>query len=229
MGLDAILRERYKHDKTHDRHDKAEKLIMATRIFTVKSLKVAKVRVADNLAGDYKPQPYHLVRHDDHLTVYVDAEVSVETMEVELAREMALWLAKRLRLRSEMLLQNIILIDPSRIEALMMREGFAMRPDGKEYFSTFLGAQTIKHQVPKIRNMVKDNVNVQFGLIFLMQEWFGLDNNAIGLHSLVCVQEVTDRPEETIFTVGKVDAVTEDEKKVRNKKFRGLPLRTLSS
>ena len=50
-----------------------------------------------------------------------------------------------------------------------------------------------------------------------MQGWFGLDNNAIGLHSLVCVQEVTDRPEETIFTVGKVDAVTEDEKKVRHK------------
>ena len=149
MGLDAILREHYKHDKTHDRHDKAEKLIMATRIFTVKSLKVAKVRVADNLAGDYKPQPYHLVRHDDHLTVYVDAEVSVETMELELAREMALWLAKRLKLRSEMMLQNILLIDPSRIEAFMTKAGFVIRTDDREYFSTFLGAQTIKHQVQR--------------------------------------------------------------------------------
>lgn len=63
---------------------------------------------------------------------------------------------------------------------------------------------------------MKENVNVQFGLFF-MQEWFGLDNNAIGLHSFVCVQEVTDRPEDTIFTVGKVDAVTEDKKKVRYK------------
>ena len=150
MGLDAILRERYKLDETHDRHDKAEKLIMATRIFTVKSLKVAKVRVADNFAGEYKPQPYHLVSHDGHLTVYVDAEVSVETMEVELAREMALWLAEPLKLRAEMLqniLQNILLIDPSRIEAFMTKVGFAMRPDDREYFSTFLGAQTIKHQV----------------------------------------------------------------------------------
>ena len=50
-----------------------------------------------------------------------------------------------------------------------------------------------------------------------MQDCFGLDDNAIGLHSLVCVQEVTDRPEDTVFTVGKVEAVTEDEKKVRHK------------
>ena len=51
-----------------------------------------------------------------------------------------------------------------------------------------------------------------------MQDWFGLDNNAVGLHSLVCVQEVTDRPEDTIFTIEKVEAVKEDEKKVAHKR-----------
>ena len=151
MGLDPILTERYKHLSTSDRRDGAENLIMATRIYTVKSLKVAKVKVAVNLVGNYKPQPYHLVDHDSHLGVFVDAEISELTMEVELARDVAEWFARRLKLRPEIRehLQNILLIDPSRIEAFMTKVGFAMRQDDKEYFSTFLGAQTIKHQVRK--------------------------------------------------------------------------------
>ena len=151
MGLDPILKERYKHDSTDDRRDGAEHLIMSTRIYTVKSLKLAKVKVADNSAGEFKPEPYYLMDHDKHLEVYVDAEASELTMEVELARDMALWFARRLKLRPEMRehLQMIILADPSRIEAYVTKAGFAMRRDDKEYFSTFLGAQTIKHQARK--------------------------------------------------------------------------------
>ena len=156
MGLDPILRERYKHDSASDqrkRSERAERLIMATRIYTVKSLKLAKVKVADNTVGEFKPEPYHLVDHDDDLDVYVDAELSELTMELELARDMAMWFAspRRLKLRPDMRehLQNILLADPSRIEAYMKKVGFAMTQDDKEYFSTFLGAQTIKHQVRK--------------------------------------------------------------------------------
>ena len=47
---------------------------------------------------------------------------------------------------------------------------------------------------------------------------------------MVAVQEVTDRPEDIIFTIGKVETVMEEEQKVRGKTniiFNDEPSRTL--
>ena len=170
MGLDPILREHYKHSlNNHKRIMEAEHLLMATRIYTVKNLKLAKVKVADNTVGEYKAEPYHLLDHAKHLEVYVDAEVSEQTMEVLLARDLALWFAKRLKLRPDIRehLQMILLSDPSMIEAYMKKAGFAMSQDDREYFSTFLGAQTIKHQVRKSTCQVVTGFHEQKYLLFV--------------------------------------------------------------